>query len=156
MKKAIILLFMIAFTRAGYAQPPVEPASPGNTYGKKITADGSIAASELSKRLLKKDTVDVKIAAKVLSSCPKKGCWMNVELPDKTKMFVRFKDYAFFVPTDIAGKTVILEGIAFNQTTSVGELKHYARDAQKNQAEIDAITQPRKQVRFLANGVLVQ
>jgi hypothetical protein len=61
----------------------------------------------------------------------------------------------FFVPTDIVGKTVVLDGIATQKEVSVAELKHYAQDAKKSQAEIDAITKPEKQVRFLADGVLV-
>ncbi|MCH5715317.1 DUF4920 domain-containing protein [Niabella hibiscisoli] len=66
-----------------------------------------------------------------MASCPKKGCWMEVELEDKSKMFVKFKDYAFFVPMDIVGKSIVLDGIAFNKTTSVAELQHYAKDAKK-------------------------
>jgi hypothetical protein len=39
------------------------------------------------------------------------------------------KDYAFFVPTALEGKTVVLEGSAESKTTSVKELQHYAEDA---------------------------
>ena len=33
--------------------------------------------------------------------------------------FVQFKDYGFFMPKDCAGKTVIAEGIAYKDITSV-------------------------------------
>lgn len=69
---------------------------------------------------------------------------MNIELPDKTNMQVKFKDYAFFVPSAIVGKTVVLEGVAQQKLYSVDELKHYAEDAKKSQAEINAITRPEK------------
>ena len=59
------------------------------------------------------------------------------------------KDYAFFVPTALEGKTVVLEGSAESKTTSVKELQHYAEDAKKSQAEIDAITEPKTETRFL-------
>jgi hypothetical protein len=39
--------------------------------------------------------------------------------------------------------------------TSVDELKHYAEDAKKSKEEIDAITEPKKEIRLTANGVLV-
>ena len=65
------------------------------------------------------------------------------------------KDYEFFVPTALSGKNVVLDGIAFTKTTSVAELKHYAQDGKKPQAEIDAITTPKSEIRFLANGILV-
>jgi len=122
---------------------------------KKINKKGISDWSDVSKTLEQKDTVVSKLQGKVLSSCPKKGCWINIELADKTNMFVKFKDYGFFVPTDLVGKTVVLDGIAFTKMTSVDELKHYAEDAKKPQSEIDAITEPKKQVRFLADGVLV-
>jgi len=65
------------------------------------------------------------------------------------------KDYSFFVPTDLRGKTAVLEGKAYNRTTSVSELKHYAEDANKSKEEIEAITKEKKDVRFLASGILV-
>lgn len=155
MKKIITFLLFVAVAKLGYAQPPAGPANVGDTYGEKIDANGMNTLSQVSKNLAKKDSVAAKISGKVVASCPKKGCWMEVELEDKSKMFVKFKDYAFFVPVDIVGKSIVLDGIAFNKITSVAELQHYAKDAKKSQAEIDAIKEPQKQLRFLADGVLV-
>jgi hypothetical protein len=41
------------------------------------------------------------------------------------------------------------------KTTSVAELKHYAEDAKKTQAEIDAIKEPKKEVRVTAKGIVI-
>jgi hypothetical protein len=41
------------------------------------------------------------------------------------------------------------------KTTSVAELKHYAEDAKKSQAEIDAIKEPQKEVRVTAKGIVI-
>ncbi len=155
MKKITLLLavmFTVCFT---YAQPPAGKANVGDTYGAKITETGAIAISELPALLKGKDTVTVKVKAKVISSCSSKGCWMNLQIDDKNTAFVKMKDYGFFVPTAIANKNVVLEGIAFIKTTSVAELKHYAEDGKKSQAEIDAITEPKQEIRFLADGILV-
>ncbi|MNF17801.1 hypothetical protein D3C80_2215180 [compost metagenome] len=65
------------------------------------------------------------------------------------------KDYAFFVPTALKGKNVVLEGSAERKITSVDELKHYAKDAKKSKAEIDAIKSPKEEIRFLASGIKV-
>lgn len=155
MKKIITLFLLVCIVKLSYAQPPAGPANAGDTFGEKINAKGITSLTQVSKDLSKKDSVQTKISGKVVASCPKKGCWMEVELEDKSKMFVKFKDYAFFVPMDIVGKSIVLDGIAFNKTTSVAELQHYAKDAKKSQAEIDAIKEPQKQLRFLADGVLV-
>jgi hypothetical protein len=37
----------------------------------------------------------------------------------------------------------------------VDELRHYAEDAKKSQAEIDAINQPQKEIRLTATGIVV-
>ncbi len=65
------------------------------------------------------------------------------------------KDYAYFVPLSLVGKNVILEGDAESKIVSVDELKHYAEDAKKPQAEIDAITAPKEEIRFMASGIKV-
>jgi len=37
----------------------------------------------------------------------------------------------------------------------VAEQKHYAEDAKKSQAEIDAIKEAKKEMRILASGIVV-
>lgn len=155
MKKLTLTFALILCAFLINAQPPAGHAKPGDTYGAKVTEAGAINITEVPAMLKAKDTIAVKVKAKVESSCAKKGCWMNLVIDDKTTAFVKMKDYAFFVPTEIEGKTVVLEGIAFTKITSVAELKHYAEDAKKPQAEIDAITEPKKETRFLANGIMV-
>jgi hypothetical protein len=71
------------------------------------------------------------------------------------QMFVKFKDYAFFVPKDIAGQEVLIEGVAYTEETSVEELRHYAEDAKKSAEEIAAITEPVKEKKFMASGVVL-
>ena len=71
------------------------------------------------------------------------------------EIFVQFQDYGFFMPKDLAGQEVIIEGKAYRQETSVEELKHYAEDAGKTAEEIAAITEPVMEKKFMATGVVV-
>lgn len=157
MKSFKIALFGLFFLAAiaVQAQPPKTPATPGTTFGTAITAENATAVSELPALMADKQLADVKIEGKVLDVCPKKGCWLSLEMPDKSVVFVKFKDYGFFVPLEMIGKTVVLEGQAKKVETSVEELKHYAEDAKKSKEEIAAITEPKKEIRVTANGVLV-
>ncbi len=155
MKKTTLTLGLIVSAIIAMAQPPEGKAKVGDTYGAKITEEGAVSISELPNLLKGKDTIAVKIKAKAVSSCSSKGCWMNLQIDDKNTAFVKMKDYGFFVPTAIADKNVVLEGIAFIKTTSVAELKHYAEDGKKSQAEIDAIKEPKQEIRLLANGIMV-
>lgn len=153
--KKIILLSSIFISATLMAQPPKGKAKVGSVYGAKTDVNNAVAANSLPELLKTQDTVSVKVKAKVLDVCPKKGCWLNFQINDSTTAFVKMKDYAFFVPLDIIGKTIVLDGISYTKITSVSELKHYAEDAKKPQTEIDAITQPKNEIRFLANGILV-
>ncbi len=154
--KKIFSLFVVALSAtAAMAQPPAGDAKPGEWYGEKTTTDGVISISEIPGKLDKKESFDTKIKAKVLDVCPKKGCWLKLEVNDSTTAFVKMKDYAFFLPEAIKGKTIILDGAAKVKTVSVDEQKHYAEDAKKSKAEIDAITQPKKEISFLAKGIVV-
>ena len=155
MKKIALLVICIISGLMLNAQPPAGKANVGDTYGAKVSEDGAVSIAELPNLLKGKDTIAVKIKAKAVSSCSSKGCWMNLQIDDKNTDFVKMKDYGFFVPTAIADKNVVLEGIAFIKTTSVAELKHYAEDGKKSQAEIDAIKEPKQEIRLLANGIMV-
>lgn len=101
------------------------------------------------------DTLDITINAKVNSVCQKKGCWMRLELEPEKEAFVKFKDYGFFMPMDLAGQEVIVHGKAYKEETSVEDLKHLAEDAGKPQSEIDAITEPELVYSFLSSGVKI-
>ena len=70
-------------------------------------------------------------------------------------MMVRFKDYGFFVPKDIAGRKVIITGKAYREVTPIEELRHYAEDAGKSKEEIAAITESKEELKFLATGVVL-
>lgn len=127
-----------------------------NYFGKKIKAKGAISGTELTQKMSGKEAVDAKVSGTVESVCQMKGCWMKVKMEDGTSMRVTFKDYGFFVPKDIAGKTVVFEGTAKVKTTPVAELRHYAEDAGKSKAEIEKITDPERAVTFVADGVVVK
>jgi hypothetical protein len=91
----------------------------------------------------------------VTDVCEKRGCWLTIKTENGSSFFVKMKDYSFFVPTALKGKNVVLEGSAEKKITSVDELKHYAKDAKKTQAEIDAIILPKEEIHFVADGIKV-
>lgn len=126
------------------------------TYGKKITADGATNAYNLAADLAKANGFTGKVSGTVTSVCQAKGCWMTLDTGNGSTMMVTFKDYGFFVPKDISGKTVVIDGKAEIRTVSVDEQRHLAADAGKSQAEIDKITEPKEELRFVADGVIVK
>jgi hypothetical protein len=136
---------------------PAIPAAEvmGKTYGATITADGAKPLSELKQVLGDKDSAQVKLVGTADAVCQAKGCWLTMKTPEGKEMRVRFKDYAFFVPKDISGKTVVINGWAHREEVSVADLQHYAKDAGKSAKEVAAITKAEEQLNFEADGVLV-
>ncbi|MFN4882517.1 MAG: DUF4920 domain-containing protein [Bacteroidota bacterium] len=162
-----ILLVLIAITQCAMAQKSSKNyyTSKDKEYAKQ-NKDGSYGASftipasfenkqQIEDGLSKNEYYSVMIKGTCQSVCQTKGCWLNVQTEDGLDLFVKFKGYAFFLPRDIAGKTVILSGSAYYEIISVEELKHYAEDAKKSKEEIDAIKEPRKRLRYEATGGFV-
>ena len=127
-----------------------------NQFGKKITETGAIPATQLIAKLGDKDAIPAKVEGVVESVCKVKGCWMTMKTGDGKTMRVTFRDYGFFMPKDITGKTVVIEGVAHTSTTSVAKLRHYAEDDGKSKAEIEKITKPETDLSFVADGVIIK
>ena len=129
----------------------------GKAFGEKVTAKDAVTYDAMLEKMSKAGKIDnVKVTGTVEAVCKAKGCWMNIS-SDKgaPSMFVKFKDYAFFMPKDLAGKKVVMVGNAFKETTTVDELRHFAEDAGKSKEEIAKITKPKEDIKFMANGVLI-
>ena len=127
------------------------------SFGDKITDDNVLSKKEIVdtyKNLKVGDTAIVKFTAKVNEVCQTKGCWMRLDIGDDEAM-VKFKDYGFFMPKNIADKEVIVHGKAYVAEISVEEQRHYAEDAGKTEDEIAAITEAEKTLSFEADGVLL-
>jgi len=101
------------------------------------------------------DSVSTQISGIITEVCQAKGCWMNVKLVDGEQVFVKFRDYSFFVPTDAAGKKVAMNGKAFIEEMSVEHQQHYALDKGATKEEVASITQPKRTLRFEAEGVRI-
>lgn len=165
--KKFLIVFGIAFTviackNADNKTEIKDVENDGIEYtsiGEKITAEGVRSTSEMAKAYKMMnvgDTISAKMIGKVDEVCQSKGCWMKVDLEDGRQMMVKFKDYGFFMPKDIAGKEVILNGKAYVNKVPVDELQHYAEDAGKSAEEIAAITEPETTFSFEADGVLLK
>ncbi|MFI2744403.1 DUF4920 domain-containing protein [Zhouia sp. PK063] len=129
------------------------------SFGEKISTENVLTAQQMHHQyetLKPGDTLEVSFKANVNEVCKKKGCWMKLGLDNEVSSFVKFKDYAFFVPLDADHHTVIVKGKAFVTETSVNDLRHFAKDGGKTEEEIAAIITPKREFAFMADGVLME
>jgi hypothetical protein len=101
------------------------------------------------------DTLHTRFEGEVLAVCQNKGCWMRIGLPEGKDVMVRFKDYGFFVPKDIAGSRVQVEGKAFVSEVPEEERRHLAEDAGTPDSLIAKIKGADLQLGFEASGVRI-
>jgi hypothetical protein len=150
MNKLITVIFFLSFLSCNESQPKEL-----NFYGEKITLNNISDFVKVKNLTENQAKVETKIEGTILSTCPKKGCWMNVRV-DQDTILVRFKDYGFFVPKQgQENNRVIMQGIAKKDTISVDLLRHYAEDANKSIEEIEKINEPEYKISFLADGVII-
>ncbi|HKZ65269.1 MAG TPA: DUF4920 domain-containing protein [Chitinophagaceae bacterium] len=155
MKKVLSGFVVLLFAAIVNAQPPAGDAKPGDWYGEKITADGAMNIADIPAKLENTESIDTRIKAKIIDVCPKKGCWLKLQVNDSTTAMVKMKDYGFFLPVAAKGRTVVVDGEVKMKTTSVAELKHYAEDAKKSKEEIAAITKPENEIRVTAKAIVI-
>ncbi|MEO1202669.1 MAG: DUF4920 domain-containing protein, partial [Pseudomonadota bacterium] len=97
-------------TKALRLSEPVASDPDAETFGALL--DESLPHKQLGELLESPDEWlgrQVRVEARVSQVCQKKGCFFIAKDGDTT-LRVSFVDYAFFVPTDIGGKTVTLAG----------------------------------------------
>ena len=123
------------------------------SYGAQINETGVEKASNIFVTVV--DSLSVKLEGNIAQTCKMKGCWMNVKVGEE-QIRVTFRDYGFFVPKEgVEGRKAIFEGTLKRSVTDVETLRHLAEDAGKSDAEIANIMEPKEELTFVADGVLI-
>lgn len=127
-----------------------------NSFGAQINEDGAKELSAVVPMVEEGDTLSVALAGTIHEVCQAKGCWMTLEDEEgDNSVFIKFKDYAFFVPLEAGGKKAVISGKLYASITPVAELRHYAEDKGATKEEIAAITEPTKELKMMADGVVI-
>jgi len=162
MKNLLIFLVAFAFACSGKVENSgnemaASLENPVDTLiGLKVDMEAAIPMSELESTMGESTEMpNTVVSGKVKAVCQKKGCWMTLENENGEDVRVTFKDYALFMPLDISGREVVVRGVASKKTISVEDQRHYAEDAGKSEDEIAAITDPKYETSFEADGVII-
>ncbi len=156
MKKLFSLaLVFICLSAVAQEASEIKSAEKGVIYGTTIIVTGdAINPNDLQAKLVN-NVFEGKITGKVKEVCKAMGCWITLEKSDGTTLMVKSKDHSFFMPQNLTGKTVLIEGTASIKEVTEEKRKHLAEDAGKSKKEIKKIKGAEKQVQFIASGVQV-
>lgn len=129
----------------------------GKSYGpvevSPKEAVGVDKVVEVNEKMM--EPTDFTFEGEIVEVCSKAGCWVNVDAGNGETFMVRFKDHFTIPPGTKPGTKAYFHGTAFNDTVSVEWLKHFAEDAGKTQEEIDKITEPKFELGFTADGIVL-
>jgi hypothetical protein len=93
-----VLLGMVALS-AGAAE----------RYGAPLTMQSPQTLEAAVQSLGERPAADVLIESTVAKVCEQRGCWIALKSA-ASQLHVTFKNDAFFVPSTLVGKTVLVEG----------------------------------------------
>lgn len=107
---------------------PVEQTADSESFG--ATLDETVPAVSLEE--IASDGAGfvgkpIRVTARVAEVCQKKGCFFFAQ-EGSSVVRISFKDYGFFVPTDISGKRVTLVGEVVAREMTADEAAHFAQD----------------------------
>ncbi len=130
---------------------PVEATPEYETFGAPM--DFSVTKVTLQDIAVNGDRYTdkaVRVETRVSKVCKKKGCFFIAQQGDSV-VRVTFKDYGFFVPTDITGKEVMLVGEVVADEITPEKAKHLAEDLGVPEESV----QPGREYTIVATSVRV-
>lgn len=154
--KKLFFSTLILFAVAANAQEAsdIKPAAKGVVYGDALGTTTPVSVNDLQARMANA-AFEGKVTGKVKEVCKSMGCWITLEKADGTTLMVKSKDHGFFMPQDLVGRTVVIEGTASEKLVTEDKRRHLAEDAGKSKAEIKKIKGSVKEVQFIAKGIEV-
>lgn len=155
--KKIFLIASVLVSIAVSAQESnnIKPAAKGVVYGEAVTPEGTAVNVNDLQQKIASGAFEGKITGTVKEVCKEMGCWMKLQKSDGTTVLVKTKGHAYFMPQNLVGKTVVVEGKAAVKEVSEEARKHLAEDAGKTKDEIKKIKGAAQEVQVIAKGVEV-
>ena len=130
---------------------PVEKTTEYETFGAPMDFSVSkVALEDIARNGDRYLDTPVRVETRVSKVCKKKGCFFIAQQGNSI-VRVSFKDYSFFVPTDINGKRVMLVGQVVANELSADKAKHVAEDL----GEPEESVEPGREYTIVASSVRV-
>jgi hypothetical protein len=151
----IVAAAVLAWLVIAGCQTAPHTSTQWNTYGEVVKFDET---SQVALGSLKGHEKNVWVNGIITEVCSHQGCWIKLKDPKNPAaedLFIRTRDHAFLVPRNSHGHAARIYGDAEISELSVDDLRHYAEEAGKSEAQIAAITQPRRTVTFWADTIVI-
>jgi hypothetical protein len=143
--KTLLLALTIFTSTFTFAQHT--PLPHGMVYGSKPSTVELIDATKLDSFMGTKTRISTSIRGVVVKVTKTKGGWFEIAAGNGKTIAAHFAKYGIIIPTDLKGRTVIVEGVAARQ--------FMADDSQQIVGEKTQHATNSKQLTFEATGLMV-
>jgi hypothetical protein len=87
------------------------PAVAGGAYGAKLSLEKATPVAEILDDPHGHEGKLVQVTGPIAEVCSHKGCWMTIKAEDGRTLMAKSSGDAITIPTDSAGKLVVVEGV---------------------------------------------
>lgn len=148
-------LFLVAlFLSATSVAQQQTPIPHGMVYGEKPNVTAMMDASKVESFMGKKTRITTTLKGKVLKVVHEKGGWFDLDAGGGKVIAAHFRDYNITLPAAIAGRVVIIEGVAAKQFIA-DDLQHLAGDTVNGKKQHKVKTDAKRRVSFEVKGLFV-
>jgi hypothetical protein len=153
MKTAFLLLAML-FSLPLFSQKHTFLPH-GMVYGTKPDTLDMIRAAQLDSFMAQKVRISTTIRGKVTKVTKSKGGWLRLDAGNGRFIAAHFAKYNVNIPTSLAGKTVIIEGVAQRQFIA-DDQQHFAGDTVVGKRRQNVKVNPKHRLTFEVKGLMVE
>jgi hypothetical protein len=126
----------------------------GKIFGSKPDTTGVMAANKVEDFMDKKVRVSVVVRGRIIKVTKEKGGWFTLDGGNGRTISAHFKNYAVIIPTSLAGRTVVLDGVAQKQFIA-DDQQHFAGDTVKGKKQSKANANAKRRLTFEVRGMMV-
>jgi hypothetical protein len=151
--KIFLFLFTLLFSAPSFAQKHT-PLPHGMVFGIKPNTTAMMDASKTETYMGKRTRISTTLRGKVIKVTNPKGGWFDLDAGNGSIIAAHFKDYSVNIPTDLQGRTVIIEGVAQKQFIA-DDLQHLAGDTVTGKKQHHVTVDPKRRLTFEVKGLFV-
>ncbi|UOE48972.1 DUF4920 domain-containing protein [Mucilaginibacter sp. SMC90] len=151
--KVITLFISLLIVNTAIGQNHV-PLPHGMVFGEKPDTVALMQASKLETFMGKKTRITTSVTGKVIKVTQEKGGWFEMDAGNRRVITAHFTNAGINLPKQLAGRTVIISGIAAKQFIA-DDLQHMAGDTVNGKKQHKINTSPGRRISFEVKGLLI-
>ncbi|HEY0245769.1 MAG TPA: DUF4920 domain-containing protein [Mucilaginibacter sp.] len=151
--KIYLYAVTLLFSSLSFAQKHT-PLPHGMVFGIKPNTTAMMDASKTEAYMGKETRISTTIRGKVIKVTNPEGGWFELDAGNGNIIAAHFKNYAINLPTDLQGRTVIIEGVAQKQFIA-DDLQHLAGDTVTGKKQHHINVDPKRRLTFEVKGLFV-